>query len=80
MIGQESAAPVAANWFVENAWLIVLLPTVSAVLTLFIGKRTPGRGAVYGILAIGTAFVLSVGVLWQFVQHGGGRFVKSVEW
>jgi NADH-quinone oxidoreductase subunit L len=80
VIGQESAAPVAANWFVENAWLIVLLPTVSAVLTLFIGKRTPGKGAVYGILAVGTAFVLSVGALWQFVQHGGGRFVKSVEW
>ena len=80
MIGQESAAPAAANWFVENAWLIVLLPVVSAVLTLFIGKRTPGRGAVYGILAVGTAFVLSLGVLWQFVQHGGGRFVKSVEW
>jgi NADH-quinone oxidoreductase subunit L len=80
VIGQEFAAPVAANWFVENAWLIVLLPLVSALFTLFIGKRTPGKGAVYGILAVGTAFVMSLGVLWHFVQHGSGRFEDSITW
>jgi NADH-quinone oxidoreductase subunit L len=80
VLGQDSAAPATVNWFVENAWLIVLLPLVSAALTLFIGKLTPGRGALYGILAVGTAFVLSLGVLWHFVENGGGEFERSVSW
>jgi NADH-quinone oxidoreductase subunit L len=80
VVGQEHFATVEPNWFVANAWLIILLPVVSAALTLFIGKRTPGKGAVYGILAIGTAFVLSLGVLWHFVQNGGGEFESSVSW
>ncbi|HEX6330259.1 MAG TPA: NADH-quinone oxidoreductase subunit L [Actinomycetota bacterium] len=75
----EEAAP-APNWFVDNAWLIVLLPFVSAALTLFVGKRTPGKGAVYGIAAMAAGLVLSIGVLWQFVQHGGGTYERSVEW
>jgi NADH-quinone oxidoreductase subunit L len=69
-----------ANWFVDNAWLIVLLPFASAALTLLIGRRTPGQGAIYGILAVGVAFVMSLGVLWHFVQQGGGEFERSVAW
>ena len=74
---RASAAP---NWFVEHAWLIVVLPFVSAALTLFIGKRTPGRGAVYGIAAMGAGLVMSLGVLWQFVQHGGATYESSIDW
>ncbi len=77
--GAEHAA-AAANWFVQHAWLIPLLPFVSGALTLFFGKRTPGKGPVYGIAAVFAAFVLSLGVLWQYVDGGGGRFVDVVDW
>jgi NADH-quinone oxidoreductase subunit L len=76
--GTEHAA-VAANWFVQNAWIIPLLPFASGLLTLFFGKRMPGRGSVFGILAVLASFVLALGVLWSFVQ-GGGEFERSVEW
>ncbi len=76
--GEGAAA--TANWFVQHAWLIVVLPFVSAALTLFAGKRTPGKGAVYGITAIAACLVLSLGVLVQFVQHGGGTYESSVDW
>src|SRR3990172_3870549 len=74
--GEEAAEHVAAapNWFVEHAWIIVLIPLISAALTLFLGQRTPGRGSVYGIAAVGVSFVLSLGVLWQFVQPGGATY------
>ena len=78
----EEAAPAAAagaNWFVQHAYVITLLPFLSAALTLFFGKRTPGKGAVYGILAIGAGLLLSLGVLWSFVQ-GGGNYEQSVHW
>jgi NADH-quinone oxidoreductase subunit L len=72
-------AAKAANWFVTNAWLIPLLPFVSGALTLFFGKRTPGKGPVYGIGAVFAAFVLSLGALWSFVQ-GGGAYETSADW
>jgi NADH-quinone oxidoreductase subunit L len=79
---EEGAEHVAAapNWFVEHAWVIVLLPLLSAVLTLFLGKRTPGKGTVYGIGAVGISFLLSLGVLWQFIQHGGATYEASIDW
>jgi NADH-quinone oxidoreductase subunit L len=75
--GHAAAAP---NWFVDNAWLIVVLPFASAALTLFVGKRTPGKGAVYGIAGVGASLVLSLGVLWQFVANGGATYERSVDW
>jgi NADH-quinone oxidoreductase subunit L len=76
-VAEHAAAP---NWFVDHAWLIVLLPLLAAALTLFLGKRTPGKGAVYGIAGVGASFVLSLGVLWQFVEHGGATYERSVDW
>ena len=66
-------------WFVEHAWIVVVLPLISAALILFFGKRTPGKGAVYGIVAVGAAFLFSLGVLWHFVE-GGGPFEASIDW
>ncbi len=68
-----------ADWFAQHAWLIPLLPFASAVLTLFFGKRTPGKGPVYGIVAVGVAFVLAIGVLLNFA-HGGGTYEHNVNW
>ena len=66
-------------WFAEHAWVVVVLPLISAALILFFGKRTPGKGAVYGIVAVGAAFLFSIGVLWHFVE-GGGPFEGSIDW
>ena len=52
---------------------------MSGAFTLFFGKRTPGKGPVYGIAAVFVAFVLSLGVLWSFVQ-GGGEIEQTVDW
>jgi NADH-quinone oxidoreductase subunit L len=72
-------ATAAASGVIRFSWIIVLLPVVSALLTLFFGKRTPGKGAVYGIVAVGTGFVMSLMVLWNFVQ-GGETYASQVSW
>ena len=54
-------ASTNGTWFVEHAWIVVLLPLISAALTLFLGSRTPGKGSVYGIVGVGAAFVFSLG-------------------
>ena len=75
----EEVVKAAPNWFVEHVFLIPLLAFASAALTLFFGTRTPGKGPVYGILAIGTGLVLSLGVIWSFAQ-GGANFEHNIEW
>jgi NADH-quinone oxidoreductase subunit L len=73
------AAVTAAEGVLRYTWLIAVLPFVSAALTLFFGKRTPGKGPIYGILAVGAALVGSFVVLSHFVT-GGGPFQSSVDW
>jgi NADH-quinone oxidoreductase subunit L len=75
----ESAVKVAPNWFVTHGWLIPLIPFASGALTLFFGKRTPGKGPVYGILAVGAVWLLSFGVLWHFIQ-GGRAYEWNLDW
>jgi NADH-quinone oxidoreductase subunit L len=69
----------AVSAFVKYAWVIPILPFISAVVTLFFGKRTPGKGAVYGIAMVGAAFVMSIGVLWHFVE-GHGPYESAISW
>jgi NADH-quinone oxidoreductase subunit L len=76
-LGRAIADPSS---FLTNAWLIAFLPAMAAVFTLFLGKRTPGKGSVYGIAAVGASLVLSLGVLWTFVGGERGFYEVSIPW
>jgi NADH-quinone oxidoreductase subunit L len=56
-------------WFMENAWLVPLIPAVSFVLILFFGRHLPRKGSEIGIAAVGASFVLSVGAAYQWIQR-----------
>jgi NADH-quinone oxidoreductase subunit L len=70
VIAAEVVEHAGNGGFARYAWIVALLPFVSTALTLFFGRKTPGKGAVYGITAIGVGLVLSLMVLWNFVQDG----------
>ncbi len=55
-------------WFLENAWLVPLIPAVSFAIILLFGKRMPHHGAEVGIAAVGASFVLSVGAAIQWIN------------
>ena len=76
-LGRAIADPSS---FLTNAWLIAFLPAMAALFTLFLGKRTPGKGSVYGIAAVGASLVLSLGVLWTFVGGERGFYEASIPW
>ncbi len=48
---------------VKLAWLIPALPLLAWAVILLVGKRTPGKGAPIGILAVAVGWVLSIGIL-----------------
>jgi NADH-quinone oxidoreductase subunit L len=65
-VSEISTVTNDANWFLENAWIIALLPAISFCLILFFGKKMPFKGAEFGITAVGISFVLAIltGVAW----------------
>jgi len=48
---------MTSGWFLENAWLIPLIPGVAFAVIILIGKRLPLKGAEVGV---GLAMVLLV--------------------
>ena len=63
----------------ENAWLIPLLPAVSAVLILAFGKKLPGKGHEIGIAALGLAFLgaMACAVEWVGKEAHGEHHIRE---
>ena len=61
MLAAEAAS---SGWFLENAWLVPVVPAVAFALILLFGKRLGrpvGHGAYIGIASMATSLVLSAG-------------------
>jgi NADH-quinone oxidoreductase subunit L len=72
---------LTTGWFLENAWLIPLIPGVAFALILLLGKRMPLRGAELGIASMAAATVLAGGAAYQWIQRTdsvGEGFVPPV--
>jgi NADH-quinone oxidoreductase subunit L len=60
-------------FFLENIWLIPLLPALGATIMFFFGKKM--RKQTVSAVCVGTvalAFVLSCGAVWQYVHNYAG--------
>ncbi len=64
---------------VKLAWLIPALPLAAWAVILLVGKRTPGKGAPIGIVAVGIGWVLSIGIL-AGVIGGNAPYSLSTTW
>ncbi len=65
---------LTSGWFLENAWLIPLIPTVAFFVILGFGKRMPQGGSEVGIASMMASLVLAAGATYQWIQR-----VQSVE-
>ncbi|MFM8000882.1 MAG: hypothetical protein ACKPAJ_00490, partial [Actinomycetota bacterium] len=78
----EILAPLATGWFLENAWLIPVVPAIAFALIILIGKRLPMKGSELGVLSMAISLVLSAGTAYQWVQRVNGaseeQFVSPV--
>ena len=63
------AADLPAGWFLENAWLIPVIPGVAFWLIILFGKRLPMKGAELGLASMAGALFFSVGAAVQWIQR-----------
>ena len=61
----------------DHVWIIPLIPAISFVLILLFGKKMPFKGAEIGIAAIGSAFVLAVVTVVQWIDRVESATGKS---
>ncbi len=66
----------------EHAWLLAAVPAGFFVMLALIGRYLPRQGDFIGVISIGTAFVLMLFVVANFLQHRGGLgpYVNDMEW
>jgi len=63
---------LSSGWFLENAWIIPVIPAISFVLIIFFGKRMPKKGSEFGVASMLGALVFSAGAAYQWIQRVNG--------
>jgi NADH-quinone oxidoreductase subunit L len=65
----------------DYAWVVTLLPLVSAAAIAAFGKNLPGKGSELGVIALAAAFVLSLGIAWvTFTNGSSAPYERAFEW
>jgi NADH-quinone oxidoreductase subunit L len=63
------AVELSSGWFLENAWLIGLIPGIGFAVIIAFGKHLPMKGSEVGLLSMAASFVLATGTAIQWIQR-----------
>ncbi|MGA1244762.1 MAG: NADH-quinone oxidoreductase subunit L [Ilumatobacteraceae bacterium] len=74
MLAAEASYSVSqsAGWFLENAWLIPIIPAVAFALIIFFGKKLPMKGSELGVASMIGSLILALGAAYQWIQRVDG--------
>jgi len=62
-------AALSSGWFLDNAWLIPVIPGVAFAVILLLGKHLPWHGAEVGVGSMAASLVLASGAALQWMQR-----------
>jgi len=63
------ALELSSGWFLENAWLVGLIPVIGFAIIIFFGKKLPMKGAEIGLASMTASLVVAVGGAIQWMQR-----------
>ena len=66
-----------SGWFLENAWLIPVIPAVAFFLILFFGKRMPRGGSEFGIASMLGSLFIAAGATWQWISSTTSHYDEA---
>ena len=73
----EHVAGIASGWFLENAWLIPVIPGVAFFLILFFGKSMPRGGSEFGLASMVASLVIAAGAAWQWIGAVNDQYAAA---
>ena len=65
----HTALELSSGWFMENAWLIALIPAIGFALIIGFGKKMPFKGAEFGLSSMAASLVIATGAGIQWIQR-----------
>jgi NADH-quinone oxidoreductase subunit L len=68
MFGAETVE-LTSGWFLENAWLVGLIPVIGFAIIIAFGKKLPMKGAEVGLASMAVTLVIAVGGAIQWIQR-----------
>ena len=63
------AVELTSGWFLENAWLVGLIPVIAFAIIIAFGKKLPMKGAEVGLASMAATLVIAVGGAIQWIQR-----------
>jgi NADH:ubiquinone oxidoreductase subunit 5 (subunit L)/multisubunit Na+/H+ antiporter MnhA subunit len=72
----------ASGWFLENAWVIPVIPAIAFFLIIFFGKKLPMKGSELGILSMLATLFFSAMAVWQWIDavNSAPKVLKCCQW
>jgi NADH-quinone oxidoreductase subunit L len=78
----EAAVALSSGWFLEQAWLIPIIPVIGFAIIILFGKRLPMKGSEIGVLSMLGSLALSAGAASQWITRvngaAEGQFITPV--
>ena len=65
----HAALELSSGWFLENAWLIALIPAIGFALIIGFGKKMPMKGSEIGLASMAASLVIATGAGIQWMQR-----------
>jgi NADH-quinone oxidoreductase subunit L len=69
---EAASAVLTSGFFLENAWVIPVIPAVAFALIIFFGRKMPMKGSEFGILSMVASLVFSGGAIMQWIDRVNG--------
>jgi NADH-quinone oxidoreductase subunit L len=78
----DTFSALTGGWFLDNAWLLPVVPTIGFFVIILFGRRLPGKGSEIGILSMVASLALALGAAVQWITRVNGaaeeQFVEPV--
>ncbi|HSM66002.1 MAG TPA: NADH-quinone oxidoreductase subunit L, partial [Ilumatobacteraceae bacterium] len=63
------ALELSSGWFLENAWLVGLIPVLGFAVIILFGRRLPMKGAEVALASMAVTLTIAVGGAIQWIQR-----------
>ncbi|MFK8026335.1 MAG: NADH-quinone oxidoreductase subunit L [Ilumatobacter sp.] len=65
----QGALELSSGFFLDNLWLIALIPAIGYALILFFGKKMPNGGSEFGLASMAASLIIASGAAWQWMAR-----------